>query len=101
LEARGLYEICAECGWEDDDGHPCGPNGGLSLAEARAGYVATGRSDALRRLEALADALAAWEDGTASEGFSEAWRAVTVAQVAIAHGNGAVARHALRLAGLI
>jgi hypothetical protein len=46
LSERGGYEICDECGWEDDgqDDHDAqvvrgGPNGGVSLAQARAAYV--------------------------------------------------------------
>jgi hypothetical protein len=49
LPERGRYEICVECGWEDDgqddhDSHVVrgGPNGSLSLDDARAAYVARG-----------------------------------------------------------
>ncbi len=49
LEERAAYEICSECGWEDDgqDDHDSGvvrggPNGNLSLEAARAAYVARG-----------------------------------------------------------
>ncbi|MFG1834228.1 CPCC family cysteine-rich protein [Micromonospora chersina] len=49
LLERGGYEICDECGWEDDgqDDHDSatvrgGPNGRLSLDAARAGYAAGG-----------------------------------------------------------
>ena len=49
LAERGGYEICGECGWEDDgqDDHDAevvrgGPNGRQSLADARAGYVNEG-----------------------------------------------------------
>lgn len=49
LTERGAYEICDECGWEDDgqDDHDSelrrgGPNGPLSLDDARANYVARG-----------------------------------------------------------
>lgn len=49
LSERGGYEICEECGWEDDgqDDHDAevvrrGPNGRQSLKEARAGYVTGG-----------------------------------------------------------
>jgi hypothetical protein len=49
LAERGVYEICGECGWEDDgqDNHDSavnrgGPNGRLSLDEARAEYVRDG-----------------------------------------------------------
>lgn len=49
LDERGGYEICHECGWEDDgqDDHDSatvrgGPNGSLSLDAARAAYIASG-----------------------------------------------------------
>ncbi|MCP3973718.1 MAG: hypothetical protein GY720_04415 [bacterium] len=49
LNQRGAYEICIECGWEDDgqDDHDSlavrgGPNGQLSLTIARTQYVARG-----------------------------------------------------------
>ena len=50
LPSRGSYDWCDECGWEDDgqddhDSHVVrrrGPNG-ISLDEARARYVASGR----------------------------------------------------------
>jgi hypothetical protein len=49
LSERGGYEICGECGWEDDgqDNHDSavargGPNGRLSLDEARAEYIRAG-----------------------------------------------------------
>lgn len=49
LSERGAYEICSECGWEDDgqddhDSHVVrgGPNGPLSLDAARASYVEEG-----------------------------------------------------------
>nr|WP_280668315.1 CPCC family cysteine-rich protein [Kitasatospora sp. MAP12-44] len=45
LDTRCCYEICVECGWEDDgqDDHNAdrvlgGPNGSLSLTEARRRY---------------------------------------------------------------
>jgi hypothetical protein len=52
LVERGTYDWCPECGWEDDgqddhDSHVArrgGPNGGISLDEARARYVASGRA---------------------------------------------------------
>ena len=52
LPERGAYDWCDECGWEDDgqDDHDShvprrhGPNGGISLDEARARYLASGRS---------------------------------------------------------
>lgn len=50
LWERGGYEICDECWWEDDgqDNHDStvvrgGPNGSLSLDEARVQYVRKGR----------------------------------------------------------
>lgn len=49
LAERGVYEICGECGWEDDgqDDHDSavirgGPNGHMSLDAARAEYARTG-----------------------------------------------------------
>lgn len=49
LTERGGYEICGECGWEDDgqDDHDSavvrgGPNGRQSLDEARSTYVTEG-----------------------------------------------------------
>jgi hypothetical protein len=49
LPERGRYEICDECGWEDDgqDDHDSavvrgGPNGPLSLDAARAAYERAG-----------------------------------------------------------
>jgi hypothetical protein len=51
LRARGAYDSCDECGWEDDgqddhDSHVVRRNGpnGRSLDEARARYAASGRS---------------------------------------------------------
>ncbi|WP_421121570.1 CPCC family cysteine-rich protein [Aquihabitans daechungensis] len=50
LSERGAYEICGECGWEDDgqDDHDCdtvrgGPNGTFSLTQARTLYAEDGR----------------------------------------------------------
>ncbi|MEV7198411.1 CPCC family cysteine-rich protein [Streptomyces griseoluteus] len=52
LAERGLYEICAVCFWEDDgqDDHDAdrvrgGPNGLLSLTEARRNFHARGAGD--------------------------------------------------------
>jgi hypothetical protein len=52
LRERGGFEICPVCWWEDDgqdDGDAevvrGGPNGTLSLAKARANYLACGASD--------------------------------------------------------
>jgi hypothetical protein len=46
LRERANFEICAECGWEDDgqdddDAHVVrgGPNGRLTLAQARLDYL--------------------------------------------------------------
>lgn len=57
LEERANFEICMECGWEDDgqddvDAHMVrgGPNGRLSLAQARSDYleeVAEGRAESM------------------------------------------------------
>lgn len=51
LAERGGYEICSECGWEDDgqDDHDSsvvrgGPNGRLSLDAARVAYVQEGHA---------------------------------------------------------
>jgi hypothetical protein len=55
LSERGGYEICGECGWEDDgqDNHDSavvrgGPNGRLSLDAARAEYIRGGGTPQLR-----------------------------------------------------
>jgi len=46
LPERGMYDRCQECGWEDDSPRQptevvqWGPDGGLSLQDARAAYVA-------------------------------------------------------------
>jgi len=52
LDERGSFEICAVCFWEDDgqddddaDVVRGGPNGGLSLTQARANYRAMGACD--------------------------------------------------------
>jgi len=52
LTERGGFEICPVCRWEDDgqDDHDAdvvraGPNGGLSLTEARENYQRCGASD--------------------------------------------------------
>lgn len=51
LAERAMYEICPVCFWEDDgqddhDADECrgGPNGQLSLTEARRNFEATGAS---------------------------------------------------------
>ncbi|WP_327350301.1 CPCC family cysteine-rich protein [Streptomyces sp. NBC_01304] len=59
LEEQANFEICPECGWEDDgqddaDAHIVrgGPNGWLSLAQARLEYleeVAEGRDESMTR----------------------------------------------------
>ncbi len=55
LGERGRFEICDVCFWEDDgqddfdaDVVRGGPNGGLSLTEARANYRRFGASDPRR-----------------------------------------------------
>ena len=52
LMERGAYDICPVCFWEDDgqDEHDAdevrgGPNGALSLTEARGNYLAFGAVD--------------------------------------------------------
>ena len=52
LPARGAFELCPVCFWEDDgqDDHDAdeirgGPNGVLSLTQARANYAEFGASD--------------------------------------------------------
>jgi hypothetical protein len=56
LGERGVYEICPVCFWEDDgqdeqnaDEVWGGPNGALSLTEARANYRAFGASSERRK----------------------------------------------------
>lgn len=56
LDERGGYEVCGECGWEDDgqDDHDSGvvrggPNGPLSLDAARAAYERDGRTRGMHR----------------------------------------------------
>ncbi|KAA2254338.1 hypothetical protein F0L68_30825 [Solihabitans fulvus] len=68
LDARGLNEICRECGWEDDgqdDPHAdevwSGPNGAESLTDARnrySEYVASLPTD---------------DQASIAEGRAEAW----------------------------
>ncbi|WP_436772216.1 CPCC family cysteine-rich protein [Yinghuangia sp. YIM S09857] len=52
LDSRGEFEICSVCFWEDDgqDDHDAdvvrgGPNGSLSLTEARRNFAAMGACD--------------------------------------------------------
>lgn len=52
LTARGVFEVCEVCFWEDDgqDNHNAdlvrgGPNGNLSLASARQNYHEFGACD--------------------------------------------------------
>jgi len=54
LNARGAFEICEVCFWEDDgqddsdaDVVRGGPNGDLSLLQGRANYLAFGASSRL------------------------------------------------------
>jgi hypothetical protein len=56
LKARGRFEICPVCWWEDDgqdDRHAdelwYGPNRSLSLTDARRNFALTGASDERRR----------------------------------------------------
>ncbi|MGJ4931997.1 CPCC family cysteine-rich protein [Bradyrhizobium sp. HKCCYLS2038] len=56
LGERGGFEICAVCYWEDDgqDDHDAdvvrgGPNGALSLTDARRNFAACGASDPVFR----------------------------------------------------
>jgi Cysteine-rich CPCC len=56
LDERGGYDICSECGWEDDgqDDHDSenirgGPNGSQSLDAARSAYEASGRTRGTHR----------------------------------------------------
>ncbi|QDY11978.1 hypothetical protein FJK98_30805 [Micromonospora sp. HM134] len=68
LEGRGQFEICFACGWEDDgqddedaDTVRGGPNGSLSLTDARRAYAErpVSLSDARR---AYARRQARWEE---------------------------------------
>jgi len=51
LTERGGFEICPVCFWEDDGQDPNadlvmgGPNGGLSLTQARRNFAAYGACD--------------------------------------------------------
>lgn len=56
LGERGVYEICPVCFWEDDGQDDAtahevwgGPNGALSLTQARANYQAFGTSSQRRQ----------------------------------------------------
>ncbi|NKF24508.1 CPCC family cysteine-rich protein [Solimonas marina] len=56
LIERAAYEICPVCFWEDDGQDEAeatevwgGPNGGLSLAQARENYKAFGASSERRK----------------------------------------------------
>ena len=62
LQERGCFEICSECDWEDDgqddsdaDVVRGGPNGDLSLAQARVRYRQSKAAGAQRRLIARFD----------------------------------------------
>jgi hypothetical protein len=62
LAERGCCEICGECGWEDDgqDEHDSavirgGPNGRLSLDEARIQYERRGGTHGATSLPAIRD----------------------------------------------
>jgi Cysteine-rich CPCC len=67
LEGRGQFQICFACGWEDDgqddedaDTVRGGPNGSLSLTEARRAYAERPVSLADAR-RAFAERQARWE----------------------------------------
>ncbi|WP_446212210.1 CPCC family cysteine-rich protein [Micromonospora sp. IBSANI012] len=68
LEGRGQFEICFACGWEDDgqddedaDTVRGGPNGSLSLTDARRAYAERPVSLADAR-RAYAERQARWEE---------------------------------------
>ncbi|MEU4773653.1 CPCC family cysteine-rich protein [Micromonospora sp. NPDC023644] len=53
LDERGMYQICVVCFWEDDGSddasahEPSGPNGSLTLAQARENFARFGACDEL------------------------------------------------------
>ena len=107
LRERGAFEICPTCSWEDDgqDDHDAddvrgGPNGRLSLADARRNFQSYGASDERARLHVrppeVADATgAAVPSSSPTEAMHPVLRAQAVRRLAAGgeSGLGKVVQH--------